>query len=152
MHTRDLSNPCPSVSEDDDTQIALRQVTEHQLPTLLVRESDGLPYAVVHTLRHIGRLLPGLVRADPLLRSAVGERLDADVRRTTVDTNIAAWLPRARVRPPAVRPSSTTRELAALMDRHQSPLVAVIERDANGPRWLGMVTANRLLEHFIGES
>jgi hypothetical protein len=40
-------------------------------------------------------------------------------------------------------------EVAALMARTHSPLVAVIERDADGVRLLGTVTAARLMAHFI---
>ncbi|WP_329576192.1 MULTISPECIES: hypothetical protein [unclassified Streptomyces] len=47
-------------------------------------------------------------------------------------------------------PEASAMQIAALMSRTHSPLVAVVEHDGNRTELVGAVTAARLMEHLIG--
>ncbi|MFJ8533574.1 hypothetical protein [Streptomyces sp. NPDC093591] len=51
-----------------------------------------------------------------------------------------------------VGPDVSPMHMAALMARKDCPVVAVIERDGDTTRLIGAVTADILLEHFVGGS
>jgi CBS domain-containing protein len=110
MRARDLAEPYPFVTTDDEVMDAARMLAEQSLPAL---QHDG---------EHAGRLA-GLT---------VGE-----------------WAPRRLYAPPVVGPDARPMEVAALMARTHSPLVAVIERDSSGVTLLGTITAARLMQHFL---
>jgi CBS domain-containing protein len=52
-------------------------------------------------------------------------------------------------RPPVAAPDDTALEVAALLARVRSPLVAVAERDKQGTHLLGVITASHLLERLL---
>ncbi|WP_329383265.1 hypothetical protein OG625_21075 [Streptomyces sp. NBC_01351] len=47
MPARDLAEPYPHVTTDDQAVDAVRLVAEQNLPALLVLDTDGTPYALV---------------------------------------------------------------------------------------------------------
>jgi hypothetical protein len=51
---------------------------------------------------------------------------------------------------PAAGPDDTAMEVAVLMARERSPLVAVVARDKLGTHTLGVITAAHLLERLLG--
>ncbi|WP_329377115.1 hypothetical protein OG625_06240 [Streptomyces sp. NBC_01351] len=63
---------------------------------------------------------------------------------------VADWAPHRLYPPPVVGPDAHAVEVAALMARTHSPLVAVIERDGDEVILLGTDTAARLMQHFLG--
>ncbi|ARX88289.1 CBS domain-containing protein [Streptomyces alboflavus] len=149
MRARDLLTPYPAVSVDDEAMDALRLVSTQRLPALLVVDSDGRPYAIVAVAHLVGRLVPDFVRQDPVLAAVIGDRFDVDARESAIGTTIGAWLPHNRVRPPVVGPDAAPMQIAALLDRTQSPLVVVIEQQGDTTRLLGAVTPVSLLDHFV---
>lgn len=52
MHARDLAEPYPAISTDDDAVDAARLLAQHKLPALLVVDSDQRPYAIVRRPAH----------------------------------------------------------------------------------------------------
>ncbi|MGW3652068.1 CBS domain-containing protein [Streptomyces sp. NPDC000878] len=145
---RDLARPYPTVRVDDDAQEAARLLVRERLPALLVLDQVECPYAMVPAAELLTALVPECDRQD-LLPAMIGDRFD-DVRGALSGRPVADWLPRRRVTPGLVGPEESPLEVAALMTRKDCPVVAVIERDDGTVTLLGAITADVLLEHFIG--
>lgn len=73
------------------------------------------------------------------------ERLGEKLEGLTV----AQWLPRHRALPTVAGPDTGIAQMAALMIRTHTPLVAVVESDGQGTRTVGAISAARLTEHFL---
>ncbi|MGP4052708.1 CBS domain-containing protein [Streptomyces sp. 2A115] len=152
MRARDLADPYPTVSADDDALDAARLLVREQLPALLVLDRDDYPYAVVSSARMIGALLPWYMREEPVLTAVVDDHFDEEAREAMTGRTVTEWLPRGRITPPVVGPDAPPSQIAALMTRKDTPIVAVVERDGDKATLVGAVTAAALLEHFIGGS
>ncbi|MEU2287511.1 hypothetical protein ABZ614_37335 [Streptomyces sp. NPDC013178] len=72
MRARDLAEPYPFVTTDDDAVDAARMLAEQSLPALLVLDSDGQPHAIVPG----SQLIPAYIAEDPVLASVVGDQHD----------------------------------------------------------------------------
>lgn len=149
MRARDLAEPYPFVTTDDDATSAARMLAEQSLAALLVLDSDGQPYAIVPGSQLIRQLIPVYVAEDPSLAGVVGEQHDGELTERLAGLTVAEWVPRRLYPPPVVGPDARPMEVAALMARTHSPLVAVIERDGTQVSLLGTVTAARLMQYFI---
>ncbi|WP_405592399.1 CBS domain-containing protein [Streptomyces sp. NBC_01092] len=150
MSARDLAEPYPSVSTDDDATEAARLLAEYKLPALLVVDPDGQPYAIVPGSQLIGQLVPEYALEDPLLGAVIDDRDLDDVREKLTGLTVAEWLPRRRFLPPTVGPDASVMHIAALMARTHTPLVAVVESDGDQTRLAGAVSAARLMEQLVG--
>ncbi|ORT56445.1 CBS domain-containing protein [Streptomyces sp. CB03238] len=150
MRAHDLAEPYPYVTTDDDAIDAARLLAENSLPALLVLDADGLPHAIVPGSQLLRRLVPAYALDDPLLASTVDDRMDAEIAEGLQGLTVAEWVPRRLFPPPYVGPDATPMEVAALMARTHSPLVAVVEREGDGRvRLLGTVTAARLVRYVL---
>ncbi|MGG7569263.1 CBS domain-containing protein [Streptomyces sirii] len=149
MHARDLAEPYPFVTTDDDAIDAARMLAEQSLPALLVLDSDGQLHAIVPGSQLIRQLIPAYVAEDPALAGVVGERHDRELTERLAGLTAAERAPRRLHPPPVVEPDARPMEVAALMACTHSPMVAVIERDGDAVTLLGTVTAARLMQHFI---
>ncbi|MFG2026284.1 CBS domain-containing protein [Streptomyces sp. NPDC048825] len=152
MSARELAEPYPFVSTDDDATTAALLLAEHQLPALLVVDTDEQPYAIVPGSQLIGQLLPEYALEDPPLTAVLDDRCLDDVPERMAGLTVAEWLPRRRFWAPVVGPDAGVLQIAALMARAHSPLVAVVERDGDRAQLVGAVTAARLMERLIGGS
>lgn len=70
MLARDLAEPYPYVTTDEDAAHAVRLLARHRLPALLVVDADAMPYALVPCAHLLGRLVSdgrehGVVEASP---------------------------------------------------------------------------------------
>ncbi|MFI6012622.1 CBS domain-containing protein [Streptomyces sp. NPDC051243] len=150
MRARDLAQPYASVSTDTDALEAVRLLVEHGLPGLLVADPAGQPFAMLPACDVVRTLLPRYVQEDPVLAAVVDEPHADHLCRALAGRALADRLPMGRPFLPAATPDRTAVELAELMARTRSPLIAVIERDADGPgRFLGVVTAAHLLKRLL---
>lgn len=149
MRARDLAEHYPYVTTDDDAMDAARMLAEHSLPALLVLDADNQPYAIVPGSQLIRQLLPAYIAEDPALAGVVTEQHDGELSERLAGLTAAEWAPRRLYPPPVVGPDARPMEVAALMARTRSPLVAVIERDGEAVTLLGTVTAARLMQHFL---
>src|SRR4051812_10588821 len=146
MLARDLLVPFPSIGMEDDALDAARLMAGRRLPGIVVCEPEGRPSRILPGTQVLRFVIPGYVQDDAALAHVIDERgverlLGALAGRTVrevltsppdVDLAIAA-------------PDDTVLELAALMARTHSPLVAVVEHD----RLLGCVTLPRLLDVLL---
>lgn len=149
MRAHHLVEPYPTVSADDDAVEAARLFVQQRLPALLVLDRDQRPYSIVPGSQLLRVMVPEFVVQDPSLARALrggdAESFTAQLRGLTV----AQWLPPRRTLPTVVGPDTTALEIAALMVRTHTPLVAVVVSDGAGVRTVGAITAARLMEHFL---
>ncbi|MBG0857403.1 CBS domain-containing protein [Streptomyces spinoverrucosus] len=131
MRARDLAESYVSVSTESDAIEAVRLPVDRRLPGLVVTDCAGQPYAA----------LPAGVIDEPH-----ADRLCHALRGRTVADCLLVGRPFL----PTADPDWTAVELAELMARSRSPLVAMVERPTGEPaRLLGVVTATSLLEHLL---
>ncbi|MCM1971291.1 MULTISPECIES: CBS domain-containing protein [unclassified Streptomyces] len=149
MPARDLAEPYPHVTTDDTAVDAVRLLAEQNLPALLVLDADGTPYAVVPGSQLVRQLVPEYVMEDPLLAAVIDDRHAEALADDLAGKTVAEWLPRRTFKPPYVGPDAGALQIAAVMARSHVPLVAVIERDGEESRLLGVVTAAALMRHLL---
>jgi predicted transcriptional regulator len=150
MRARELAEDYPSVSLDDDALDAARLLAGQRLPGLVVTENDGEPYAILPASRLIKVLVPDYIIEDPALAAVIDERHADRLGQALAGRSVRDCLPRERQPLPAADADDTVMEVAAVMARQRSPLVAVVERDKAGLRTLGVITAAHLLERLLG--
>ena len=139
--------PAPLVTPETPALEALRLMIESGLPGLVVSTSSGLVVVPASQVLRVG--LPRYVLDDPSLGrvfdEASGEELLSRTSQHTV-ADLLALLDDHDDRPdPWVDADTTAVELAAVMSAAHVPMVAVIE----GGHLLGVVSANRLVEHLL---
>lgn len=149
MRARDLAEPYPFVTTDDEAVVAARMLAEKSLPALLVLDSDGHPHAVVPGSQVLRQALPDYVVDSPLVAAALPGQADREISERLEGLTVAEWLPRSLFPPPYVGPDASPMEVAALMARTHSPLVVVIEREGRRVQLVGTVTASRLMGCFL---
>nr|WSW42441.1 CBS domain-containing protein [Streptomyces sp. NBC_01001]WSW63117.1 CBS domain-containing protein [Streptomyces sp. NBC_00998] len=149
MIARDLAEPYPHVNTDDLAVDAVRLVAEHNLAALLVLDSDGTPYAVVPGSQLVRQLVPEYVMEDPLLAAVIDDRHADSLTEDLAGKTVAQWIPGRSFKPAFVGPEAGILQIAALMARTHVPLVAVIDRDDDGRRLVGVVSAASLMRHLL---
>ncbi|WP_329113319.1 hypothetical protein [Streptomyces sp. NBC_01353] len=149
MHARDLARRCASVSADEAVLRAAELLAGEETPALLLVTREGHPVAFVEGHHLLAGILPDSVREDPLRATAIAGRLDDEVRQNMAALTVADVLPRRRPALSLVSPHASPLQMAAVMARTGSPVVAVVEYDTDDrPHLLGSVTAAALLAHF----
>jgi CBS domain-containing protein len=144
MLARDLVVPVPSVGMDDDALDAARLMAEQRLPGLVVcDQAGGRPVRILPGTQVLRFVIPPYVQDDPALARVLSAKASDHVLRELAGRTVREVLSH----PPDVdlavaNPDDTLLELAALMARTHSPLVAVVEND----RLIGCVTLTRLLD------
>lgn len=153
MRAGDLAQPFPVVTPDTEALTAVRAMATSRLPGLVVCDDDGHPYTVLPGSQVLRFLIPDYLQHDPALARALDERasdeLCGKLERVTVRTLLPS--PRDVDELPVVDRDATTLEVAAVMARMHSPIVAVVDEDDTGAV-LGVITASRLLRHLLPPS
>nr|WP_223188498.1 CBS domain-containing protein [Streptomyces sp. TRM68416] len=139
-----------TVSVDSDALEAARLMAEQRLPGLLVLDEHGQPRAILPASEMVKLLVPSYVIEAPTLASVVDERHADRLCQALAGRRVGDCLSGGAEPPPIADPDDTALEVAALMARVRSPLVAVAERDGAGIRLLGVVTASHLLHELLG--
>nr|WSZ18889.1 CBS domain-containing protein [Streptomyces canus] len=155
MRARDLAVEYETVSVDSDAMEAARLMAEHRLPALLVVDGQGEPKAILPASQMIKILVPAYVVEDPTLAAVVDEKHADRLCQALAGRRVGDCLPHEAAPPPIADPDDTALEVAALMARVRSPLVAVAEtakgrHQKGGTRLLGVITASHLLHELLG--
>ena len=147
MRARELAEPFPTVTIDADAMAAAQQMAAQRLPGLIVCGQDGMPYTVLPGSQVLRFVIPGYVQDDPRLARAFNEQASDELVHKLVRTRVGDLLPRPQHvdELPVVDADATTIEVAAVMARMRSPLVAVVA----GKEVLGAITVSRLLMHLL---
>jgi CBS domain-containing protein len=148
VHARDLAEAFPVVHLDDDALSAIRMMSDLGLPGLVVVDDNGGPLVVLPGSQVLRFALPEFLEEDPTLARVYGER-EADAFCQDVSGHKVRelmpgkqYLPKRERDRPLVHADATVIEVASVMSRQHSPVVAVVD-DHNSI--LGVITVHRLL-------
>lgn len=141
MHADDFVEQFPVVTVDTNALEAARTMAEHQLPGIVVTESSGMPYAVLPASQVVRFLVPTYVQDDPSLARVIDETRADKAAEKLAGKSVKDVLPEHLADIPAANADDTIIEVAALMARLKSPLVAVVKDG----KLHGVITAARLL-------
>jgi CBS domain-containing protein len=142
MHAEQIAEDFPIVSIDTDALAAARMLAEHRLPGLLVTDAAGRPYAVLPASQVVRFILPRYVQDDPALAGVLDESMADRCAEKLSGKKVRDVLPDHLVDVPPAHADDTLIEVAALMARLRSPLIAVVKGDT----LIGVITASRVLE------
>ncbi len=141
MRAQDIVEDFPVVSIDSDALDAARMLAEHSLPGLLVTDTSGRPYAVLPASQVVRFIVPRYVQDDPSLAGVLNESMADRAAEKLSGKKVRDVLPDHLVDIPPAHADDTIIEVAALMARLRSPLIAVVKDG----RLHGVITASRLL-------
>jgi CBS domain-containing protein len=137
-----MAEEFPVVSLDSDAREAVEMLASRRLPGLIVTSADGRPYTVLPASQVVRFLVPSYVQDDPSLARVIDESLADRVADKLTGVTVRKLLPSELAELPVVNHDDTILEIAAIMARLRSPLVAVVkDREI-----IGAITASRLLE------
>ena len=146
MHAEDIAEDFPVVSIDSGARDAARLLAEHRLPGIVVTDSAGRPYAVLPASQVVRFIVPRYVQDDPALARVLNDSAADRAAQKLGGKTVRDVLPEHLVDVPAANADDTIIEVAALMVRLRSPLVAVLK---NG-KLHGVISASRLLSAALG--
>ncbi len=141
MRAEDIAEDYPVISIDSNALDAARMLAEHRLPGLLVNNTSGSPYAVLPASQVVRFIVPSYVQDDPSLAGVLNESMADRCAEKLSGKKVRDVLPDHLVDVPPVHADDTIIEVAALMARLRSPLIAVVKDG----RLHGVITASRLL-------
>lgn len=150
MRARELSEPFPTVGLDSQAMEAAQAMAGQRLPGLIVCDEAGRPYTVLRGSQVLRFLIPRYVQDDPALARVFGEKASDEMWGKLSTSTLRDVLPPKQDMDevPIVDGDATTIEVAAVMARMHSPVVAVVE----GGEVLGAITVSRLLSQILPES
>ena len=141
MRAEEIVEDFPVISIDSNALDAARMLAEHRLPGLLVTDTSGNPYAVLPASQVVRFIVPRYVQDDPSLAGVLNESMADRAAEKLRDKTVRNVLPDHLVDIPPAKADDTIIEVAALMARLRSPLVAVVKDG----KLHGVITASRLL-------
>ncbi|MEO3861006.1 CBS domain-containing protein [Acrocarpospora sp. B8E8] len=142
MRARDLLTDFPTVTLDTPVREAARLMAEQALAGLIVLEDGGRPATILAGTQVLRLIVPRYCQDDPALARVIDEAHADRFLDEIGGYTVRQALPPDRRELPVTDPDATVLEIAALMARTNSPLVAVVE---NG-RLLGAVTLQVLMD------
>jgi CBS domain-containing protein len=146
MRARDLAAPFPTVDLDTSALEAARLLAGADLPGLIVVDGRGIPKTVLAGTQVLRMAIPRYVIDDPALARVIDEEHADRFLQDLADRTVAELLPKDPGELPVVDPDATVLEIAALMARARSPLVAVV----GNAGMLGAITLDALLDRMLG--
>ncbi|WP_117213518.1 CBS domain-containing protein [Allorhizocola rhizosphaerae] len=149
MRASDLTVEYPTVTMSTPAIEAARILAGGDLPGLIVVDDDGKPLLVLPGTQVLRLAVPPYCQDDPALARVIDEAA-ADVFIRELDgRTVQECLPEKPKELPVVEGRATALEMAAMMARTRSPLVAVTAADGT---LAGVVTIHALLDRVLGES
>jgi CBS domain-containing protein len=116
-------------------------LAEHGLPGIVVTDASGKPYAVLPASQVVRFIVPQYVQDDPALAGVLDESMADRASEKLGSKTVRDVLPEHLLNVPSAHADDTIIEVAALMARLRSPLIAVMK---DGEMY-GVITASRLL-------
>ena len=147
MRARDLATEFPTVTPETNALVAARQLSRDKLPGLIVTDATGRPLTVLPGSQVLRYLVPRYVQDDPPLARVYDEKASDELCAKLTTSTVADLLPDKFDDDdlPVVDHDATTIEVAAVMARVHSPLVAVVEDG----RMVGAISVRRLLDSLL---
>jgi len=147
VRAQDLAVPFPTVAMDTPALEAARLLAGQNLPGLIVVDDAGRPTTILPGTQVLRMAIPSYCQDDPTLARVIDEAAADLFLRNVGDHTVAELLPREHRELPVVAPDATVLEIAAVMARSRSPLVAVAGKDRT---MLGAITLDALLDRMLG--
>ncbi|HEX6075107.1 MAG TPA: CBS domain-containing protein [Micromonosporaceae bacterium] len=145
MRARDLATDMPTVTLLTPALEASRLLAEQNLPGLIVLDEQRRPWTVLPGTQVLRLAVPQYCQDDPALARVVDEQ-HADLFLEALDAKtVRELLPEKPRELPVVDGDATVLEVAAVMARMRSPVVAVMEED----RMVGAITLDNLLDRML---
>ncbi len=141
MHAEDMAEEFPVVTVDSAALDAARLLAEHRLPGIVVTDSAGKPFAVLPASQVVRFIVPTYIQDDPSLAGVLNESMADRAAEKLSGKTVRDVLPEHLIDIPSANADDTIIEVAALMARLRSPLIAVRKND----ELVGVITASRLL-------
>ena len=142
MRARDLAADYPTVTLDSPALDAAHLLAHERLPGIVVKAADGVPIAVLPGSQVVRFVVPQYVQDDPGLARVYDEKTADAICTKLAGKSVRDVLPRKEYREvEVVDGSATVLEVAAVMARMHSPVVAVMDAG----RMVGAITAAELL-------
>lgn len=145
MRARDLAVEFPTVTLDTPALEAAKLLADLDLPGLILVDESGRPHSILPGTQVLRLAVPTYCQDDPALARVVDEAHADRFLHRLGGKSVRECLPEQRRELPVADPDATVLELAALMARTHSPLVAVVE----GDRLIGAVTLQSLLDRAL---
>jgi CBS domain-containing protein len=148
MRASDLAVEYPTVTMHTPAIEAARILAGGDLPGLIVVDEAGKPILVLPGTQVLRLAVPLYIQDDPPLARVIDEAT-ADVFIRELDgRTVQECLPERPAEPPIVDLRATALQMAALMARIHSPLVAVTRPDGT---LAGVVTIHALMDRILSE-
>jgi CBS domain-containing protein len=141
MRAAELAEDFPVVSVDSDALDAARLLAEHRLPGIVVTDNSGKPFAVLPASQVVRFIVPRYVQDDPSLAGVLDESMADRAASKLGGKSVRSVLPEHLTNVPSADVDDTIIEVAAVMARLRSPLMAVVKDN----KLFGVITASRLL-------
>ncbi|MGA9674695.1 MAG: CBS domain-containing protein [Mycobacterium sp.] len=141
MRAAELAEDFPVVTVDSDALDAARLLAEHRLPGIVVTDNSGKPFAVLPASQVVRFIVPRYVQDDPSLAGVLNESTADRAADKLGGKTVRSMLPDHLTNVPSADVDDTIIEVAAVMARLRSPLMAVVKDD----KLFGVITASRLL-------
>jgi CBS domain-containing protein len=148
MKARALAEKVPTVSPDDLVATAVRVMARAHLPGLIVVDEQSRPYTVLPGTQVLLLTVPRAHREGQSLARTIDEQHADAYWHELGNLRVGDCLPAGLSRPAIVREDATVLEIAALMGRVRSPLVAVVDDDG---RLVGGITLDKLLTRLTAD-
>jgi CBS domain-containing protein len=141
VRAAEIDEEFPVVGIDSPALEAARLLVEHSLPGIVILTTDGQLYAVLPASQVVGFVVPSYIQDDPLLARVLAESVADRAAEKLGGKTIRELLPQHPLTMPVANADDTIIEVATIMARLRSPLVAVMKQD----KLHGVITASRLL-------
>jgi CBS domain-containing protein len=145
MRARELLVPFPTVTLDTSVGEAARLLATQDLPGLIVVDAAGLPISILPGTQVLRLAVPPYCQDDPGLARVIDEEVADVILRQFDDRPVREAMPPDPHELPVTDPRATVLEIAALMARTHSPLVAIVGE--NGLE--GAVTLQNLMDRLV---
>jgi CBS domain-containing protein len=136
----------PAVRTDTPVIEAARLLAQQDLPGLIVVDDRGRPTTILPGTDVLKMAVPQYCQADPALARVIDEAAADVFIQQLGSRTVAQALPERLRELPLVDDDATALEIAALMARSRSPLVAVVD---HAGVLIGAVTLDGLLERVL---
>ena len=148
MRARELADQYPTVTLETDAFEAAKLMGRQRLVGLIVVADDGHPYTVLPGSQVLRFIIPQYVQDDLALSRVYDEKASDEMCRKLEGRTVRDVLPSKEQdmdELPVVDGDATTIEVAAVMARMHSPVVAVVE-DSDV---VGAITVSKLLGYLL---
>jgi CBS domain-containing protein len=149
MRAGEIAEPYPLVGLDTPAVEAARLIADRRLPGLIVLDDSDHPHAILPGSQVLRFLIPAYIQDDPSLANVIDERHADRLSDALVGKTVRQLLPPRRDELPVVAADDTALEIAAMMARWRSPVVAVVAGPKGKGEVLGAVTVSRLLDYLL---